>query len=174
EAERARLVEFSSAVESAKQHKDAALTALANAGTPDDARGASALAAEAGELMRLVKLGRPLGLRDGHCPPFDTEHSQETYERGIATAEAIARRLDEHAARGQNARPHGAHSIPDCPRRNALWMLLRRHGWPRQGLLRHLINNGKHKAFERRLAIKSRRVRPSFVKGSTRLKRTFE
>ena len=59
----------------------------------------SLLAAEARDLITLATLGHRIGLRDGHCPLCGSGQSHEEYERGIAEAERIARRLDEHAAR---------------------------------------------------------------------------
>src|SRR6478609_8698544 len=65
----------------------------------DEESATSTLAGEARELIALIALGRKLGLMHGACPLCSTSQSTTAFENGLASAEAIARRLDEEAAR---------------------------------------------------------------------------
>lgn len=84
-----------------------------------EAGSASALAADAHDLMALVTLGRKIGLRDGSCPLCSTGQSHNDFEKGTAVAEAMARRLDgeaAHAAELEDARRTAEAKLTDAER----------------------------------------------------------
>jgi chromosome segregation protein len=56
-----------------------------------------ALTRQAHDIAALVSLGRKLGLRDGHCPLCDSDLTEADFEDGLATAERLARELNELA-----------------------------------------------------------------------------
>jgi chromosome segregation protein len=97
--ERLRLRSLADAEAEANNDRKKAATALAAISANPIAGAASALAAEARDLIALVALGRRLGLKDGACPLCATGQSEADFNRGMAVAETIARRLDEEAAR---------------------------------------------------------------------------
>lgn len=56
---------------------------------------ASEAATQARQLTELVALGRQIGLRSGDCPLCGCSHAdQDSFERGLAAAEAVARDLN--------------------------------------------------------------------------------
>jgi hypothetical protein len=55
------------------------------------------LARQARDLDALVRLGRNLGLHDGHCPLCASSVTHSEFENGLAIAAAHARQLDEKA-----------------------------------------------------------------------------
>jgi len=99
EAQRADLSRLSAALEAANAEKSAAVAALQATPPVHEPVNASALAAEARDLITLVSLGRRIGLRDGRCPLCAAGQPHQDYVRGLDAAEAAARRLDEQAAR---------------------------------------------------------------------------
>jgi DNA repair exonuclease SbcCD ATPase subunit len=99
EAQRSRMAALSKSVESTNTEKEAAAGALQVLTSTPDTLSASVLADEARSLVALVALGRQLGLRNGNCPLCEKGQSHEEFEQGIQTAEAVARRLNEDAAR---------------------------------------------------------------------------
>lgn len=99
EAQRSRMDALSKSVESANAEKEAAAVALQLLTSTPDTISASALADEARSLIALAAMGRRLGLRNGNCPLCQKGQSHEEFEQGIQAAEAVARRLNEDAAR---------------------------------------------------------------------------
>lgn len=99
EAERSRIDVLSKSLESANAEKQAAALELQALTSTQEAAPASVLEKEARSLIALVALGRHFGLRDGHCPLCTKGQSHEDFENGIETVEALARRLNEDAAR---------------------------------------------------------------------------
>jgi energy-coupling factor transporter ATP-binding protein EcfA2 len=99
EAERSRVAALSNSIEAANAEKDAAAAAVQALTSTPETISPSSLASEARDLIALVALGRQLGLRDGHCPLCEKGQSHQEFEHGIQTAEAVARRLNESAAR---------------------------------------------------------------------------
>lgn len=100
EAARARLDAVSAEVEVAIRDQALAQEDVDALGpTPDQP--ASQPAEQARQLAELVALGRRLGLREGDCPLCGCPQAdQASFERGLATAEAIARELNEVAVEG--------------------------------------------------------------------------
>jgi chromosome segregation protein len=90
------LIQTQAAADRDKEMAAAAAVAVSKKG---DRGAATALAAEAADLITLVAMGRRLGLKDGGCPLCATSQSHGEFERGMAAVEAIARRLDVEAAR---------------------------------------------------------------------------
>ena len=99
EAERSRIDALSKSVEIANADRQEAAAALSSLTSTQENIPASSLTSEARSLIALAALGRQLGLRDGHCPLCAKGQSHEDFEHGIQTAEAVARRLNEDAAR---------------------------------------------------------------------------
>jgi chromosome segregation protein len=97
--ERLRLDDLARSQAAADLDKEQAAVALAAIPQSIETSAASALAVEARDLIALVALGRKIGLKDGACPLCATGQSDADFHRGTAVAEAIARRLDEEAAR---------------------------------------------------------------------------
>ena len=99
EAARSSIFILSKSVEATNAEKQAATAELQALTSTQVTAPASILADEASSLIALVALGRRLGLRDGHCPLCAKDQSHEEFKHGIDTAEALARRLNEEAAR---------------------------------------------------------------------------
>jgi len=99
QAERLRIDDLSKSLDAANTEKQAATAALQALTSTQESVSASALAGEARSLISLVGLGRQLGLRNGHCPLCGKGQSHEEFEHGIQTAESLAHRLNEDAAR---------------------------------------------------------------------------
>jgi chromosome segregation protein len=97
--ERLRLEDSKRTLAAAEGEKDAAASELRALAATIKSVSASELAAKARDLISLVTLGRKIGLQDGHCPLCAQDQSHAEFNHGIAVAEAIARRLDEEAAR---------------------------------------------------------------------------
>lgn len=84
------------AAENAKVEADTTLlSTLEQHRLPEGTSGA--VARQARDLDALVTLGRKLGLHEGHCPLCASNISHPDFERGLAVAEAQAKRLDERA-----------------------------------------------------------------------------
>lgn len=99
EKERARVVELSVMLESARSEYATAERALKDLAEVSDTASASSYAEQAKDLMTLASLGRKIGLRDDHCPLCASERTSAEYERGVGQAEAIAQSINEGAAR---------------------------------------------------------------------------
>ncbi len=94
-----RLPDLRSARATAEQNKllaEACLAALED-GEPEASSGD--LARQARDLDALVRLGRNLGLHDGHCPLCASNVTHSEFENGLAIAAAHARQLDEKPSR---------------------------------------------------------------------------
>jgi chromosome segregation protein len=92
-----RLPDLRSAIATAENNKllaEAGLAALED-GEPEATSGD--LARQARDLDALVRLGRNLGLHDGHCPLCASNITHSEFENGLAIAAAHARQLDEKA-----------------------------------------------------------------------------
>jgi len=98
EAERLRIDALRKSVETANADKQAAAVALQALSSTQETISAS-LASDARNLISLISLGRHLGLHDGHCPLCGTAQSAEEFQRGMETAENLARHLNEGAVR---------------------------------------------------------------------------
>jgi len=83
------------AAQHAKSEADAALVAVT--AERQLAVSADALTRQARDIAALVSLGRKLGLHDGHCPLCDSDLTEADFEDGLATAERLARELNELA-----------------------------------------------------------------------------
>ena len=91
----ARLSAALRAAQHAESEADAVLVAITAERQPEASSGA--LARQARDLAALVSLGRKLGLHDGHCPLCDSDLTEADFEDGLATAERLARELNELA-----------------------------------------------------------------------------
>jgi energy-coupling factor transporter ATP-binding protein EcfA2 len=92
-----RLPDLRSAIATVENNKllaEAGLAALED-GEPEASSGD--LARQARDLDALVRLGRNLGLHDGHCPLCASNITHSEFENGLAIAAAHARQLDEKA-----------------------------------------------------------------------------
>jgi DNA repair exonuclease SbcCD ATPase subunit len=98
EADRERLNSLEEAVRLATARQVAAQAELEGI-EPSETTTSSALAEAAKNIVDLVALGRRIGLQDGQCPLCAKGQSHDEFVHGIGTAEALARRLDEAAAR---------------------------------------------------------------------------
>lgn len=96
--ERARLPSLLGNRETATSEVDAATKTIEDLGPKNDALSSSGLANQARDLIALATLGRKLGLQDGHCPLCGTGQGHDHFLQGIATAEDLARKLDQEAA----------------------------------------------------------------------------
>lgn len=83
------------AAQNAMSEADAALVAITTERQPEIS--SDALTKQARDLAALVSLGRKLGLHDGHCPLCDSDLTEADFEDGLATAERLARELNELA-----------------------------------------------------------------------------
>lgn len=93
----ARLSDLRSAIATVENNKrlaEAGLAALED-GEPEASLGD--LACQARDLDALVRLGRNLGLHDGHCPLCASNITHSQFDNGLAIAAAHARQLDEKA-----------------------------------------------------------------------------
>ena len=99
EAERLQIPVLAQAVEKASRERETAIAHLQSLVADPESTSASELATEARALIELVTLGRKFGLRDGHCPLCAQGQSDSQFDHGVALAEALARRLDEQAAK---------------------------------------------------------------------------
>jgi chromosome segregation protein len=118
--ERGRLDHLRQALATARSDKEEAALALAAIPMRDEKSAISALAGEARDLIALIAFGRKLGLMHGACPLCSTSQSTAAFENGLASAEAIARRLDEEAAREaelEQARQYAEARLADAARR---------------------------------------------------------
>ena len=97
--ERSRLEDLAQAQAAGDRDKEEAASALAAMSQKTEFGAASALAAEALDLIALVTLGRRLRLKDGGCPLCTKSQTDAEFHEGMTTIEAIAHRLDEEAAR---------------------------------------------------------------------------
>lgn len=96
--QRLRLPDLAKSRREAEDASDAASAALVTVSQKPAAASASALAAQARDLIGLISLGRKIGLQGGCCPLCAKGQPHEDFENGIAVAEALARRLDDEAA----------------------------------------------------------------------------
>jgi energy-coupling factor transporter ATP-binding protein EcfA2 len=96
--ERARLPSLHESRETVTTEVAVAIQALADLGPRSDAMSSSGLAKQARDLIVLANLGRQLGLQDGRCPLCSTGQDHDHFLQGIATAEDLAKKLDEEAA----------------------------------------------------------------------------
>ncbi|MFC5488880.1 hypothetical protein [Dokdonella soli] len=96
--ERARLPSLRQYRAAAATEVTAAAAALSDLGPRTDVMSSSGLAKQARDLIDLANLGRQLGLQGGHCPLCGTGQDHDHFLRGIATAENLAKRLDQEAA----------------------------------------------------------------------------
>lgn len=98
EAARSRLPELGKIRDVATAEIDAATRAVEELRRKEDVPSSSELAKQARDLIALANLGRQLGLQDGHCPLCGTGQDHAHYQQGIATAENLAKALDQRAA----------------------------------------------------------------------------
>jgi chromosome segregation protein len=98
-SERLRIDTLKRSLEIANREREAALADLEGMSTEVVSTSASALAAQARNIIELVRLGGTIGLQDGHCPLCGKGQSHIEFVHGMAAAQEIARHLDEEAAR---------------------------------------------------------------------------
>lgn len=102
EEARAQLEATEAAVDDAAREKTRAQEVVDGLG-PAPAQPASEAATQARQLTELVALGREIGLHEGNCPLCGCSHpSHDSFERGLASAEAIARDLNGVAVERAN------------------------------------------------------------------------
>lgn len=98
ELDRQRLPELIRNRETAASEVEVASKALEALRKSDEVPSSTDLAKQARDLIALANLGRSLGLQDGHCPLCHASQDHDHYQKGIATAEKIAKGLDLKAA----------------------------------------------------------------------------
>jgi chromosome segregation protein len=99
EIERRNVLPLAAAVEAASRDIQAVKEGLDALSPVIDAVSSSDTAGRAVDLISLITIGRKLGLTDGGCPLCTTSQSNQTFAAALEKVEAIARQLNEEAAR---------------------------------------------------------------------------
>jgi hypothetical protein len=92
-----RLPDLRSAIATVENNKLLAAAGLAALEDGELETSSGDLGRQARDLDALVRLGRNLGLHDGHCPLCASNITHSEFENGLAIAAAHARQLDEKA-----------------------------------------------------------------------------